>query len=230
MRSGSTLLSHILASHPEFAGAAETHVDYKDQSDLLNLVVVTIQRLRKLRLKPSAKYVVDQVNFDYLTDKTLSSPRIHKCVILIRSPERTLQSLVSLLGWQETAAAKVYRDRLEALVHYGQILRERALLVEYNDLVDRTDDTLAALTNFFEVSQPFTPHYATHSATGGYGDSSINIRAGRIIPTSPHKINISAYTLTQASTAFRDCRLRLLQTGVKSVNDMLPSIRPDFAS
>lgn len=219
MRSGSTLLSHILANHPEFAGAAESHVTYKTPADLPNLAIVTCQRLRKLKL--SATYVVDQINHDeYLTDETLSSPLIHKCVILIRPPEATLQSMISLFGCEEKIALDFYIDRLEALAKYGLILRERALLVEYGDLVDRTEETLATLTDFLGVTQPFKPDYAALRTTGRFGDPSRNIGVGRVIRTEPHKIDIGAEALSQASIAFRHCRERLLHAGVQSVNEL----------
>ena len=34
------------------------------------------------------------------------------------------------------------------------LLRERALFVEYDDLIDRTNDALAALTNFLDLGLP----------------------------------------------------------------------------
>jgi hypothetical protein len=225
MRSGSTLLAHILASHPEFVGVGETHTIYKGPEDLPNLVVVTCQRTRKLHLKRGAKYVVDQINHDeYLAEETFSSPRIHKCVILIRSPEGALPSMMSMFEWQDKYAAKVYTDRLEALIRYGLILGERALLVEYDDLVDRTAETLTALTNFFGVSQSFSRHYATHRTTEKWGDPSGNIWTGHIIKTPSHKIDIGADVLAQASLAFQNCRQRLLLGGVRSSQELLPAL------
>lgn len=225
MRSGSTLLSHILASHPEFSGAGETHVTYRTPADLSNLAVVTCQWLHKLQL--STTYVVDQINHNRLLDATvLSSPLIHKCVILIRSPEATLQSMISLFGWQEKIALDYYVARLDALGNYGQILKERALLIEYDDLVEHTEETLATLTKFFDVSQPFNPFYETRRTTGLSGDPNSNIRTGRVFRTQSHNSNIDAAVLTHASTAFLQCRDRLLNAGVRLAIQARPQLPP----
>ena len=216
MRSGSTVLSHILASHPEFAGAGETHVKYRFATDLPELVLFTCQRLRKLSLK--CQYVVDQINHDeYVSNEVLLSPSIHGCIILIRSPEATLKSLISLFGWTEQVALDSYLQRMGTLAKYGAILRDRALLVEYDDLVDDTKETLRALTEFLEVKQPFEPVYTTHSATGRYGDPSKNIVLGRVVRTPAHlQIEVGVGTVDRASAAFNECREKLILAGVRS--------------
>ena len=215
MRSGSTLLSHILANHPEFAGAGETHISYRSSTDLPQLVLITCQRLRTLQL--DARYVVDQINHGaYLTDEILLSPLVHKCVILIRSPEKALQSMISLYGWKESIALDSYVNRLSELANYGSILKERAFLIEYDDLVEQTEPTLQALTDFFDVEPPFRPEYRPHLATVRFGDPSSNITTGRVVRTPPHPINISAEALEQASEAYQKCRAELLRSRVRS--------------
>jgi hypothetical protein len=214
MRSGSTLLSHVLANHPEFEGAGETHVVYKTAADLQNLILYICQRLRKFRI--DAKYVVDQINHDsYLTPEVLASPKVYKCVILIRAPEATIQSMMSLFGWDEKTAGMSYVDRLNTLASYGQMLGQRGLLIEYDDLVDRTEQTLAGLTEFLGVEQTFTSNYATNSATGRFGDPSKNIVSGRILRTQSHKIKVGVEILAEASTAFESCKRQLLAAGIQ---------------
>jgi hypothetical protein len=219
MRSGSTLLSHLFASHPDFSAAGETHVTYRSATDLPELLLVTCQWLHKLQLR--APYVVDQINHNRLVaTEMLSSPLIDKCVILTRSPEGTVPSLLKLYDWQEVQAVDYYVDRLAALAAYGRILGQRAILVDYDDLVDRTEDSLAALTEFFGASVPFAPTYVERRSTGRSGDPSSNIHAGRIIRTSSHGVEISAETLARASEAFLQCRRELLDAGVRSVSQM----------
>ena len=114
---------------------------------------------------------------------------------MIRAPEGSLQSLISQYGTQyrvdEKVALREYVNRLATLARYGAILRQRAILVEYDDLVDRTDDTLNSLTRFLGASPSFTPNYATHKGTGKLGDDSENIFAGRVIRTHRHENRIS---------------------------------------
>jgi hypothetical protein len=219
MRSGSTLLSHILASHPKFVHAGESYITYRTSADLPNLAIETCRRLRKIYL--AAVYVTDKIVYDgFMTDEVLKSPLVHKCVIQIRSPESALQSMIDHYGWQEKLALDVYISRLDSLVRHGLILRDRALLIEYDDLVGRTERTLAKLTSFFGEPLPFEQNYKTNRMTGRLvGDNSINIWAGRIIRTQPHKIDISSAALVQASTAFCDSRRRLLFAGVQSIGE-----------
>lgn len=213
-RSGSSLLAHILTSHPDFVGAGETHTTYKTAADLPKLVPRTCQLLRKLQL--DATFIVDKITMDQylISDDVLSSSLIHKCVILIRAPEGSLKSLMNRYGFQENTALGAYVSRLETLARYGGLLRERALLVEYDHLVDHTDATLAALTRFFAVDPPFTANYTTHKATGKMGDPSANIFSGRVIRTPGHDYRISAAVMTEGHQAFSKCRERLLISGV----------------
>lgn len=210
MRSGSTLLAHILASHPDFAGAGETHISYQTTADLPKLILKTCELLHRPILR--ARYIVDQINHSYVANDVLLSEHVYKCVILVREPGATLKSMMNLLKCQEKEALEVYSNRLESLTKYGLLLGERGVLVEYDDLVDQPEKTLAALTRFFGLDSPLTPTYATHRMTrrvAGFGDPSTNIRAGKIIRTPSHEITISKDTLIAAAHAFDKCRRQL---------------------
>lgn len=219
VRSGSTLLSHILASNPQFAFAGESYLTYTTPHDLQQLIVETCQRLHKIWL--SAPYIVDQINHAYISHEILNSPLVDRCVILIRQPEATLKSAIvtpgapGMPGMPEKEALDYYVNRLDELVEYGVLLKDRALLIEYDDLVDRHQEILAALTDFFGTTQPFEATYRKHRLTGHIGDPSINIKAGHIIRTQPHKIDISSKTIRDSSVAFQNCRQRLLLAGVR---------------
>jgi len=213
MRSGSTVLSHILTSHPDFVGAGETHTEYKTPADLPKLIPRTCELLRKIELGDSS-YIVDQINHPYLTDEVLSSPSIYKCIINIRAPEATLRSLMALFGWNEATALECYVSRLAQLSQYGRNLRERAMVVEYDDLVDQSEGTLAALTRFLAVNPPFKSEYSKNKVNGKMGDPSNNIFSGRIIRTKGHERSIGMLTIAGAAKAFRKCQLDLLAAGV----------------
>ena len=213
MRSGSTLLSHILASHCDFVGAGETHLNYHAPTDLPNLIPRTCQLLRKIRLPGT--YIVDQINHPCVSDDVLRSPSLHKCIILLREPKATLKSLIATFTWEPATALECYVGRLAQISNYGRILGDRAMLVEYEDLVDRTHETLLGLTQFFGLSAPFLANYATHTATGKVGDPSNNIATGRIMRTRAHEIEIDGATLAAASRAFVKCRRQLVSAGVR---------------
>jgi Sulfotransferase family len=216
MRSGSTLLAHILANHPDFVGAGEMHVLYRTPADLPKLVLKTCEFLHKPVLRET--YIVDQINHDFVTDEVLISSQVYKCIILIREPEATLKSMMSLSIWQEKEALDAYIKRLKKLTQYAMLLRERALLVDYDDLVDHTENTLAALTSFLGVNPPFASTYMTQRTTGKVGDPSGNILSGRIIRTPRHADRISADVLAAAHEAFSKHRQQLLASGALSAS------------
>jgi hypothetical protein len=212
MRSGSTLLSHILSSHPDFVGAGETHTFYKTPADMRKLAPRTCQLLRTMQL--SGKYLVDKITMDwYLTDDTLSQLPIYKSVILIREPEAALKSIIGLFKWKEEMALHHYVTRLEMLGRYGQVLGQRAIFIEYDDLVDRPRETLAGLTRFFEADPPFTESYERSKITGKMGDPSKNISKGHIFRTPGHEISVSESAIAEARAAFYGCRERLSSAG-----------------
>jgi hypothetical protein len=217
MRSGSTLLAHILASHPDIVGAGEMHISYHTPADLPKLILGTCKSLHKPILREP--YIVDQINHEYVAAQVLLSKEVHKCVILLREPEGTLKSMLNLSVWDEKQALNIYVNRLETLTQYASLLRERAMLVEYDDLIDHADETLATLTSFIGLDSPLTPSYATHRMTGrvaGYGDPSDNIKIGRIVRTPKHELIISRGTQIAAANAFRKCRRQLRTSLTKS--------------
>ncbi len=182
--------------------------------NVCELILKTCELLHRPIL--SETFIVDQINHPYVTDEVLRSEEFYRCVILIREPQATLKSLINLLRCHEREALELYINRLESLTQYGLILGERALLVDYDDLVTHTDETLAALTQFLGLDSPLTPTYATHRMTGrveGFGDPSNNIRVGKIRRTPGHAVTISEDTRSAALRAYCKCRGHL-QTAV----------------
>jgi hypothetical protein len=121
--------------------------------------------------------------------------------------------MINLLKCDEKKALELYTNRLASLTRYGLVLKGRAILVKYDDFIDRTDEILAILTRFFGLDSPLTANYATHRMTAripGVGDPSNNIRSGRVIRTQAHNdIIISSATLDAGTAAFSECRERL---------------------
>lgn len=210
MRSGSTLLAHVLAAHPDCIGAGESHLKYQTPSDLSKLVLKTCELLHTPILRETN--IVDQINHEYVTSEVLRSERLRRCIILFREPEATLRSMMSLAIWHEKQALDLYVNRLRRLVEYGSVLGSRALPVEYDDLVEHTEETLAKLTAFLNLPSPLQPTYRTHRMTAhvaGYGDPSENIKTGRIVRTPGHEFAINEDVLETATQAFCECRRQL---------------------
>jgi hypothetical protein len=206
MRSGSSLLSHILGSHPEIASAIETHTDYRTPVDLAELPIVICRRLRRLDLDTT--YAIDQINHYYVDPSVL--PHVDKVVILFREPSRTLPSIMERMSrWTEETAVEYYVKRLAALCDYRQQLHNPPLCLEYEDLTQRTGETLAALARHFELSAPLQPSYRTTAVTQRFGDNSQNIVSGKIIATKPRTIAISTTALARCQAAYERCREQL---------------------
>jgi hypothetical protein len=206
MRSGSSLLARILASHPDFDGAGETHVIYKTDADFSELLYETCRLQRRLTVR--GKYIVDQINHDINIDDDsfLNSKLLFKCIILKREPVGALKSAMRLLNCDERAAAEYYNNRLRTLIRYGEILQGRAALIDYEDLVANPDRTLKDLSSYFGLETPFAKTYTTNrtTGTGKSGDPSQNIKVGRIIKTAGYSdISISEDCVQQSLVPYR---------------------------
>jgi len=211
MRSGSTLLTHILANHPEILGYGETQHVYQSTKDF-GLIAYSI--LRKFRrLIPRERYYFDKVLHDdkHVTHKLLTYNDT-RVILLARRPDRALKSILSL-GLKKTEteekALQYYTDRLTTIKNLATVLgKYRCHFITYDDLTDNPAKALQSLSSFLELSTPLSEEYKLLWSTGkaGIGDSSESIAAGRIAPsTKPLLVNISDDTLAQAEEHYQAC-------------------------
>ena len=103
MRSYSSVLSHVLGSHPEIDGYCETHLRYRFALDFLRLQ----WRVRRLTGEPlSGRFVLDKILHNYsLASSVLERPQA-RVIFLLRQPADVLRSLNGLLEAGEARAAK----------------------------------------------------------------------------------------------------------------------------
>jgi hypothetical protein len=194
MRSGTTLLQHILAEEPEFLTAGETHVVYRSPRDLRRLLERVYAYHGWLGLWP--RRVVEKcVTDDLIEDCSLPAwPRVQS-VFLVREPLDTVRSLLALRDRQwpftesvETAGA-YYLARLAQLERLAEAVPERArgFVLTYADLVDRPERALGALSHFLGLARPLRPEYREQRWTGESrrGDLSETIRQGTIVRREP---------------------------------------------
>jgi len=186
MRSGSTLLAHILMSHPEVLGLGERNAPYRSQADVERLIVDSYWHYRRWR--QPIPYVVDQLNHNrFLSPELLAHPH-GRFIFLIREPEASLASMVDVLGhfygFSLDDALTYYPHRLHQLAQYAQTLNDpqRGFYLSYTDLTQRTEHLLPALQHFLQMKHPLTPDYHQFSFTGQHGDPSPRIRTGNIQP------------------------------------------------
>jgi hypothetical protein len=187
MRSYSSLLCHILGSHPQVDGYCETHIKYRTRLDLLRLRA----RVVKLTGEPlRGRYILDKVLHNYpLASSILRSPNTLG-IVLVRRPQPTVQSIVNMglhysdIPWHRDldAVARYYEERLAALVGLAEALRGRALFIEAETLLACTADVLQRIGSLLELSEPLRPDYRrfAHTGEGGFGDPSEVIATGRV--------------------------------------------------
>ena len=187
MRSYSSLLCHILGSHPQIDGYCETHIKYRTRLDLLRLR----SRVVKLTGEPlRGRYVLDKVLHDYpLASSILRSPNTLG-IVLVRRPQPTVQSIVNMglhygaIAWHRDldAVASYYEERLAALVVLADALRGRVIFIEAETLLARTPEVLQGIGRLLELSEPLRSDYRrfAHTGEGGFGDPGEIISSGRV--------------------------------------------------
>jgi hypothetical protein len=213
MRSGSTLLLHLLMTNPEVSAVGERGVVYISEGDFARLAVAT----RIVRGPPfrRLRYVVDQVNHSQLTpDRSLfQNPRV-RVLFILRRPEVSIASILVLYRtyypepWSPARAVDYYVERLEALTKFGESLPSPSIaaLVPYELLTESPAETLEALRVFLGLSRGFSQSYETHSFTGRSGDPGPKIALGRIVrPERETDIPVSANDIKRANEAYIKC-------------------------
>ena len=93
MRSYSSVLSHILGSHPQISGYCETHTKYRTWFDLWKLR----WRVRKLTGEAlRGDYVLDKVLHDYPMARSILDSSSTRAIVLIRRPRETVRSIIEM--------------------------------------------------------------------------------------------------------------------------------------
>jgi hypothetical protein len=187
MRSYSSVLSHVLGSHPQIDGYCETHLRYRFGIDFLRLQ----WRVRRLTGEPlRGRFVLDKMLHNYPLAPSLLNEPGTRAVILLRQPVEVLQSIVHMgthlhvdaRAANVADATRYYVARLQRLAQLARHLAERAAFVESEVLMAHTQGTLLFLRDFLQLDAPLERRYRTFSRTGqpGFGDPSAAIRSGEM--------------------------------------------------
>jgi hypothetical protein len=195
MRSYSSLLCHILGSHPEISGYSEAHQSYLGRNDLDRLARTVREHTGEAALN---RFVLDKVlhNHAEIGPDVLRRPDV-RCVFLLRKAEDTIASILNMARALEHVGrysdpqqvVVYYAERLAQMARYGSQVGGRALFVESERLLDDTDAVLARLTQWLALGEPLSEHYRTFPYTGmpGHGDPSPHIRAGKVVKSNPER-------------------------------------------
>lgn len=226
MRSGSTLLLHLLMTNPEVSAVGERGAMYASKADFARLAVVT-RMVRGLPFR-RLRYVVDQVNHSRLTPNAslLQDPRV-RVLFILRRPEVSIASILELYrtyypeSWSPARAVDYYVERLEALTKLGESLPSQTIgaLIRYEVLTESPAQTLEALRELLGLSCGFSQTYNTHSFTGKYGDPGPKIALGRIVrPERETEIPLSSIDIKRATEAYIKCHGALARFALPSLD------------
>lgn len=215
MRSGSSLLVHILTSHKKIKGYGETHINYKDKKDFGFCAANICRYLRDFSIKE--EYILDKVLHKwYLEDKTILSKECVKVIFMLRSPDEALSSIVRNMDFVEGVdeAYQRYEKQIEWMQAMARRLPSRKWsYVTYSDLTQRTETVFSRLESLLGLDTPLPERYEKNRYTGtsGIGDPGPHIEAGYIKRNIDRKIDPRVHPyLDQAEQKFKYC-LRLLR-------------------
>jgi hypothetical protein len=226
MRAYTSLLGHILGSHPEIDGYYEMQRSYAAGEDLQRQVREYAQRER---LKPGSRYLFDKLLHNDFT-LNLALPELRDAVILItlRQPEPTLKSILSLFAKKDiddpyadpAGATKYYIERLHALATFGRQQSKRYHYFDAERLRADTGHLLDDLGRWLRLKSPLSEHYRLFSQTGmaRKGDSSPAIAAGHIVRQQNRypEITLDPALLRQATQAYHLCRQQLVTNAINA--------------
>ena len=217
MRSRSSLLSHILGSHPQVIGYSELHQSYHRWNDLLwRRTLAHLERRGSLR----DKYLLDKVlhNQHPISPGILGAPNT-RCIFLLREPESTLKSIRHMSSLTGAAQYKdfgknlaYYRSRLALMSDYASKCPTNGCFVESDNLIDDTDAVLHRLTQWLGLTMPLQPEYSIFTDTGRpvKGDPSDNIKSGKVLKTAgPQGVEVPPALLEEAHAAHEACKRQL---------------------
>lgn len=227
MRANTSLMSHILGSHPQISGYYEMHLSYRTKSDLLKQ-----QDLYSSKdvIKSSSQYLFDKLlHNDYeLLLEELDLTKI-KLLVSIRQPEQSIKSIINLFQNKETehsyahpeAAIKYYRDRIMSLAKFCELYKGCYYYYDADLIRSKPKECLAQLQNWLSLESPLTEQYQMFSQTGkaGAGDSSANMTKGKIIQqqTNYEALEIPSDLLSKVQKESAQHRQLMIENALESL-------------
>lgn len=193
MRSGSSLLVHILNTNPDICGYGEAHNSYRTNRDLNQLVYKN--KLQLKHFKTNDKYVLDKIlhNNHEISEQILKNKNIY-FIFLFRHPQPSLSSMINLYQGHRSIEEKrasldyylnYYTNRLSKLKEYASLINDknRSLAFSYTNLIEDTDRIFLKLKIFLSLEFDFQENYQVLKTTGikGIGDISDRIKSGKIM-------------------------------------------------
>lgn len=227
MRAYTSLVGHLLGSHPEIDGYYEMHQGYASATDLDRQAR---RYAEQDRFKPGSRYLFDKLlHNDYALQLEQFDPGRTVVLMALRPPEPTLKSIVHLFERKPgndpyadpAGATDYYVERLRALAAFARRYPQRFHYFDAELVCRDAPRLLATLGAWLQLSSPLADRYQSFARTGiaGTGDSSPAIASGRILREERvyPDVVLDAEPLQRAQAAYRDCRHQLVEHAAAAI-------------
>ena len=228
MRANTSLISHVLGSHPQISGYYEMHLSYLGNDDLRKQE----QQLfaNEESIKNSSDYLFDKIlhnKYKLALDKLTSHPI--KVLVSIRPPEQSIKSIINL--FRKKNNHHPYAETEKAIEYYLHRLGELNKFCEQNknnyyyydaDLIrTKPEKSLTKIQKWLSLQTPLSEEYQVFSLTGQtrVGDSSHNMKRGKIIrqQTNYDDINIPSDLLNHIKIESERYRQQMINHAIDSM-------------
>lgn len=202
MRSYSSLISHILGSHPDISGHSELQQSYLKNSDFIKANFKTYLN--------STKY--SGIVFDKILNNHFRiHPDFYKNIIFIiciREPISSINSLFKLYKYELKyknfnmgMLVDYYVNRLNYLSEISNSEDLKYMFLKAENIILDTDKTLQNISEFLDLNSDLKSEYQMFNNTGskGAGDPSKKIKSGYIDSDKEEKIEITLDNKTEES-------------------------------
>ena len=227
MRSGSTLLSHILMGNPRLKGFGEAHVAYTSPDALLDLAYWVFRFTG--RYPRQGDYLFDKVlHGGHIPDiKQLAAFADLHVIFLLRDPATNARSLRAMFARQPSSAetdvdALLIKRYDELNLVAGALPKEvPQAVITYEDLTTDPDRPLEFLGRFLGLDVPLSRQYKVPRWSGrwGIGDGSANIALGEIKMRNQPADQTTAPVSADAASAFGRLTQTLSRTALAAHSD-----------
>ena len=228
MRANTSLIGHILGSHPEINGYFEMHRSYREPKDLL-------QQLQHYgaseTLKPGSRYLFDKIlhaEYDFLP---AGLPLVDaKFLVSTRHAEHSIKSIVRLFKSKPEhhpyadpqQATDYYIQRITSLADFCRQNSQHYYYFDANLIRTDTAHILSTLQRWLQLGSPLSEEYRLFRQTGkaGAGDTSRNIGSGRVVKQQSNydEIELSAGLIARAESALRRLKPMMLENAIDSIS------------
>lgn len=220
MRGLTSLLSHIIGSHPRVSGYYEQHIGYYSWRSMVRARLLYHIDHPEERRTP---LYFDKLlhNGQGLSGRILRDRRI-RLIFMLRKPEDSIRSIAKLHGKRNRGhrygnpegAAQYYIDRLAMLQHFAEVagMEQGSVYIDAEAITENTEEALNRLTTYLGLQPALSREYKVfkHTGTTGKGDMSKNLREGVVARKTADgeapQIDIAPEILERAQEKYANAR------------------------